>query len=138
MQAELHIDHPFDGRPAGTEGLIGLSLGARSNAGEQDLIGPDALVQDISIDSFAKTVAIRLLSRPDAQTHRRVPLELLFQDVEAVTVDADMIELYTNAEAGAIDHWHLAPSAGSSYIHMARGHVSVAARTAPELTRLHR
>lgn len=98
--------------------------------------GHDSLVQDIAIDALAKTVAIRLLSCPDRTTQRRVRLELLFQQVEAVTVDADMIELYAQAGAGAVDHWHLATEGGASHIHMARGHVSVAARQAPELIRL--
>jgi|GEM_PF-2350935 len=98
--------------------------------------GHDSLVQDIAIDTLAKTVAIRLLSCPDGHTRRRVPLELLFQEVEAVTVDADMIALLVDAGAGAVDHWHLADAAGASHIHMAKGHVSVAARQAPELIRL--
>jgi hypothetical protein len=86
-------------------------------------------------DTLAKTVAIRLLSHPDSRTRRRVPLELLFQQVEAVTVDADIITLRVEEGAGTVDHWHLA-DAGASHIHMAKGHVSVAARIAPELIRL--
>lgn len=98
--------------------------------------GHDSLVQDIAIDTLAKTVAIRLLSCPDRRTQRRVALELLFQQVEAVTVDADMIELRAEAGAGAVEHWHLAEAAGASHIHMAKGHVSVAARQPPELIRV--
>jgi len=109
--------------------------GSAAEATLRDL-GPDARVEDIAIDALAKTVAIRLLGCPDARS-RRVPLELLFQDVEAVTVDADMVEIRRDAEAALIEHCHLAAEAGASHIHMARGHVSVAARTAPELIRLH-
>ena len=98
--------------------------------------GHDSLVQDIAIDTLAKTVAIRLLSHPDSRTRRRVPLELLFQQVEAVTVDADIITLRVEEGVGTVDHWHLADAAGASHIHMAKGHVSVAARIAPELIRL--
>jgi hypothetical protein len=47
-----------------------------------------------------------------------------------------MIALLVDAGAGAVDHWHLADAAGASHIHMAKGHVSVAARQAPELIRL--
>ncbi|HIQ18817.1 MAG TPA: hypothetical protein EYH41_12665 [Novosphingobium capsulatum] len=111
-------------------------VSAALSAAAPSAAGSSVLVQDISIDTLGKIVSIQLLAGPDARTGRRIPLELLFRDVEAVTVDADIIELRCNAEAGVIAYWHLAPGAGTSHIHLAHGHVSIAARCAPVLTRL--
>jgi hypothetical protein len=55
-------------------------------------------------------------SRIPIAAHAAVPLELLFQQVEAVTVDADIITLRVEEGAGTVDHWHLTDAAGASHI----------------------
>jgi hypothetical protein len=103
---------------------------------DEETSGHDAQLEEVLIDVISQTVTLRMSAYPDPLTTDRVPISVMFENVEAVQTVADLAELAVHHAAGHLAYWKIAKEAGTSFFYLAAGCLSVTARTPPVLIKL--
>jgi hypothetical protein len=100
---------------------------------DNEMQGHDAHLEEVLIDVLRRTVRLRMSAYPASQAPSRVPIELVFDRVEAVHTLANLKELEGHHFAGHMSYWKVEKGAGTSYFYLAAGCLSITAATAPIL-----
>jgi hypothetical protein len=100
---------------------------------DKEMQGHDAHLDEVMIDVLRRTVTLRMTAYPDAQAPDRVPIDVKFDNVEAVQTIANLKELERHHFAGHMIYWKVAKAAGTSYFYLVAGCLSVTAKAAPTL-----
>lgn len=101
-----------------------------------DQLGHDSLLEGIVFEPVKRSATVKLLSYEKQETPERVPIEIVFTDVDAVTFSADCVGLAANRWAGNVAYWHIAEAAGVSHFYLVEGYISITSKAIPELRRM--
>lgn len=82
---------------------------------DEETSGHDAQLEEVLIDVISQTVTLRMSAYPDPLTTDRVPISVMFENVEAVQTVADLAELAVHHAAGHLAYWKIAKEAGTSF-----------------------
>lgn len=91
----------------------------------EDLELHDALIKCVSTDCVAKTMLLTLEYYPKG-ARGRLPLWLLFSDVESVSQMLSMDKLASNAFAGNVNYW-IPEQNGLTHIYLSDGCIAIKA-----------
>lgn len=86
----------------------------------------DARLVSVAADYVKREVIIAIEYYP-ADTPTRKAAKIRFMGVTQLNEVSDLLELQSNASAGNIVHWVPAIGAGTTYLHLARGLISITA-----------
>ena len=90
----------------------------------------DATIESALIDYAKKSLSLLVAYYPDPVTSsKRVRAKIAFSGVERMSGITDFLELANNRTAGNISYWHPAVGAGTTYIYLSGGLLSVTAKT---------
>jgi len=103
---------------------------------DEQTSGHDAQIEEVLIDVISQTVTLKMSAYPDGQASGRIPVSVVFENVEAVQTVADLAELAKHQAAGHLAYWKIAKEAGTSYFYLAAGCLSVTSKTPPTLNKL--
>jgi hypothetical protein len=101
-----------------------------------DQLGHDSLLDGIVFDPVKRSAVVKLLSYEGQEAPERVPIEIVFTGVGALTLSADCEALDDNRGAGNVAYWHIAQDAGVSHFYLVEGYVAITSSASPELRRL--
>ena len=97
--------------------------------------GHDALLEEVIVDVLRRTVTLKMSTYSDPQAPSRIPIDVVFDKVEAVHTSANLKELERHHFAGHMTSWKVAKAGGTSYFYLVAGYLSITAKTAPVLIR---
>lgn len=90
----------------------------------------DAIVESASINYMRKSVSLIVAYYPDPVTSsKRIRAKITFSGVERMSGITDFLELASNRAAGNISYWQPATGAGTTYIYLSGGLLSVTAKS---------
>jgi len=89
----------------------------------------DARLISVSADYRRCKVVVLIEYYPTSNASSRVPATIRFDGVTHFNEIIDLEDLQSNAAAGNISYWIPSEGSGTTYIHLARGLISIAAST---------
>jgi hypothetical protein len=105
-------------------------LGRKEKMELQDLELHDAVIDGMTVDYQAKTIAIRIRYYQDAvYSKQRTPARITFTGVSRLNEICDFSALTENEKAGNISYWHPAVGDGTTNIYLAEGLIVITAKT---------
>jgi hypothetical protein len=87
----------------------------------------DARLISVATDYVERDVTIAIEYYPASDAPTRKAAKIRFTGVTQINEASDLLELQSHASAGNIVHWVPAIGAGTTYIHLARGLISITA-----------
>jgi hypothetical protein len=90
----------------------------------------DANLKSTSVNYVAKTVALEIDYYPTEQANQRISATFKFSGVSDYAENSSIKELLTHSKVGGnISYWVPALKAGTTYFYLARGFISITAKS---------
>jgi len=90
----------------------------------------DANLKSTSVNYVAKSVTLEIDYYPTEQSKQRISATFEFSGVSDYNENSSVTELFTHSKVGGnISYWVPAPKAGTTYFYLARGFISITAKS---------